>query len=184
LVLVVEPATNADLPMIYTLYFQVFNKSPLQEVSSSGGRTVGKLSLQKAMFLHIFHLFIERLYNSSRSASIKVLFDKKSDMIPNKVMYNNKIVGFCFIKKHSPRVFEIGIIAIQEAKRRLGLGFQTIDCIKTKAKAEGATRLIVRASGAKQAVGFFERCGFKQAFEENIFMLNIADSKEDNVLTF
>jgi ribosomal protein S18 acetylase RimI-like enzyme len=163
--------------MIYKIYFQAFNQSPLQEVSSSVSRNVGNLSLPKTLVLHTFHLVIERLYNSSRSPPVKALFDKKSDMIPHKVVYNNQIVGFCFIKKHNLHVFEIGIIAIQESERGLGLGFQTIDCIKREAKKDGATRLIVRASGVKQATGFFERCGFTKVFRENIFFLNIGESK-------
>jgi N-acetylglutamate synthase-like GNAT family acetyltransferase len=180
--LLVEPASNTDLPLIYSLYFQVFNQSPLQEVSSSGNRNVGKLSFPKAYFLNLFHLLLDRLFNASRG-SLKVLFDKKGDMILNKVVYNKEIVGFCFLKKHNSKVFEIGIIAIKDEKRDLGLGSHTIACIKSKAKEEGATRLIVRASGIKHAAGFFERCGFKQAFQENIYLLNIDNSDEGALLT-
>jgi GNAT superfamily N-acetyltransferase len=184
LVLVLQPTTNADLPKVYNIYFQTFNQSPLLEISSSDKRNVGTLSFSKAFFLHTFHLIIERLYNSTRGSPVRALYDKKGDMIPLKIVYNNQIVGFCFIKKHTSKVFEIGIIAIQQTNRGLGLGFQAIECIKQIAKDEGATRVIVRASGAKQAAGFFEKCGFKEIFPENIFLLNINASKEANILTF
>ncbi len=94
-------------------------------------------------------------------------------MIPFKVIADDEIVGFCFLKRFNSRVFEVGLIGVLESKRGLGIGSQTIDLIKQYVKKMGATRLIVRASGITQAAGFFAKCGFKPAFSEEVFFLDV-----------
>ena len=118
-------------------------------------------------------MILERLFISSQSGRISVLSDSSVDMIPLKIVYEQEIIGFCFLKKHNSEVFKAGIIAIEKSKRGLGLGINTIKLIKQRAMSSGAKRLIVRASGAKQVTGFFVQCGFKRAFSEEILFCNI-----------
>ena len=171
--LLVETAKFQDLSFIYNVYFQAFGQSPLQNVSLSKERQVGRLSVIKAIFLHLFHIVVERMFISIQTARVAALIDHNVDMIPLKIVYENQIIGFCFLKKHNPKVFEVGIIALKKNKRELGLGFQTIEIIKRRVKAEGAGRLIVRASGVRQVAGFFTKCGFKQAFSEEILFCDV-----------
>jgi N-acetylglutamate synthase-like GNAT family acetyltransferase len=94
-------------------------------------------------------------------------------MVPFKIVDDGEIVGFCFLKRFNSRVFEIGLIGVLQSKRGLGIGSQAIDMIKKYVKKMGAIRLLVRASGTKQVAGFFTKCGFKQAFSEEVFFLDI-----------
>lgn len=101
------------------------------------------------------------------------LIQSRWDMIPFKIVANNKIVGCCFLLKHNTKVWEIGIIGVLKTMQGQGIGSQTVEAVKRYVRKMGASRIIVRASGVRQAAGFFVKCGFKKAFSEEGFFLDV-----------
>ncbi len=66
---------------------------------------------------------------------------------------------------------KIGRIAVKKDKRKLGLGEKLVRELLRKAKEDGAKKIYLGAQ--TQAVGFYEKCGFKKVgtpeyLEENI----------------
>lgn len=165
---------------MYAIYFEAFEQTTLQGaiLSDTPTRRIGKLSMPRAMLVHLFHIMVERLIVASEQGQITPIFKGNLDMIPFKVIADNEIVGFCFLKKFNSRVFEVGLIGVLESKRGLGIGSQTIDLIKQHVKKMGASRLVVRASGTKQVAGFFTQCGFEQAFSEGVFFWTLLNNSQ------
>jgi GNAT superfamily N-acetyltransferase len=162
--------------MVYSIYFEAFKQTTLHGaiLFDIPKRRIDRLTLPKTIITHLFHILLERLIVVSRQGRITPLFQGNLDMIPFKVIADDEIVGFCFLKRLNSRVFEVGLIGVLESKRGLGIGSQAIDLIKQYVKKMGANRLIVRASGIKQVAGFFTKCGFKQVFSEEVFFFDIA----------
>jgi len=161
--------------MVYAIYFEAFKQRTLQGaiLFDIPKRRTDRLTLPRTIIIHLFHILLERLIVASQQGRITSLFQSNLDMIPFKVIADDEIVGFCFLKRFNSRVFELGLIGVLKSKRGLGIGSQTIDLIKQYVKKMGANRLIVRASGIKQVAGFFTKCGFKLAFSEEVFFLDI-----------
>lgn len=173
--ILLQRAKNSDLPTIYAIYFKAFKQSGLQGtiLYDIPQRQIERLSLPKVMITHLFHIMIERLIVVSQKGSVSALFQNNSDMIPFKITLDGEIVGFCFLKWVNLRVMEVGLIGVLKCKRGLGIGFEAIDLVKKYAKHLGVSRLVVRASGIKHSTGFFNKCGFKQAFCEEVFFEDI-----------
>ena len=159
---------------MYTIYFEAFSQTTLQVsvLSDLPKRRIDRLTLPRAICTHIFHILIGRMSVASQQGSIKPLFQSRFDVLPLKIIVQDEIVGFCFLLRLNPLVFELGIIGVLEGKRGLGIGFQAVEAVKRHVKRMGASRLIVRASGIKQVAGFFIKCGFKQAFSDEVFFLD------------
>lgn len=172
----IQRAKLKDLPDVYAIYFEAFKQQTMQGnlLFDVPEWRIEKLTLSKTIFIHLFHMLIERLIVASQQGSIFSLFKNNLDLIPFKVVTNDKIVGFFFLKRYNSRVFEVGLIGVLESKRGLGIGSQIMDLIAQRAKKMGACRLIVRASGLKQVKAFFTKCGFKQSFSEDVFFLDVA----------
>src|SRR3990172_10647832 len=167
----IQRASLKDLPTVYKIYFETFQQSPLQGgvIFDTPARKIGKLSLLRTLLIHFFHIFVERLYVISQTGGIAAFSQSNVDMVPLKIVADREIIGFCFLKRCNPKVFEVGLIGLLESKRQLGIGSQTIELVKQHVRKMGASRLTVRASGIRQVTVFFTKCGFKQAFSEGVF---------------
>ena len=172
----IQRAKLQDLPDVYAIYFEAFKQPTMQGniLFDVPERRIEKMTPPKTIFVHLFHILLERLIFASKQGSLFSLFKNNLDMIPFKVVTNDEIVGFFFLKMFNSKVFEVGLISVLESKRGLGIGSQIMYLITQYVKKMGACRLIVRASGIKQVKGFFTKCGFKQSFSEGVFFLDVA----------
>ena len=174
--LTIQRAKLKDLPSVYAIYFEAFKQPTMQGdiLFDVPERRIENLSILKTLAIHLFHIILERLNVVCQEGNLFSIFRNNLDMVPFKVVINEEIVGFFFLKKFNSKVFEVGLIGFSENKRGLGFGSKTIDLITQHVKKMGARRLIVRASGIKQVKGFFNKSGFKQSFSEGVFFLDVS----------
>lgn len=158
------------------MYFEVFPQTTLHGslLFDLPKRRIKRLTLLRTIAIRLFHVLLGRLYFACQRGSITPLIQSQWDMIPFKIVAKNRIVGCCFLLKHNTRVWEIGIIGVLKTMRRQGIGSQTLEAVKRYTMKMGASRIIVRASGARRAAEFFVECGFKKGFSEQVFFIDIS----------
>lgn len=74
------------------------------------------------------------------------------------VLFKNKIIGSCLLKKISGRQARIRQMAIKEEFQNLGLGKKLLNFVETYAKNKKYSNIIITARFS--AVGFYKKQGF------------------------
>jgi N-acetylglutamate synthase-like GNAT family acetyltransferase len=174
----IVPVSIRDLPTLYAVYFAVFpgssNRGALLE---SMQKKSGMPDQPRALVIYLLHIILGRLETARNKGSLRALFQSRWDMVPYLICEGGEVVGCCFLLSHDPRVMEIGIIGVVSSVRGRGVGARAVKVIKQYAATKGVTRIVVRASGLRDAAGFFLKSGFRSAYSERTFSIKVDEDE-------
>jgi GNAT superfamily N-acetyltransferase len=175
----IREVSTRDLPELYAIYFDAFPRSHGEDgvpPDSPEGKTA-KLTLIRAIAIHLLHVSLGRLTYAHDRADPWSVLSGRGDMKPFLIMRGSEPVGCCFLLRHTPEVWELGIIGVTSSMKKKGIGSKAVEEVKRYASSRGARRIVVRASGIRSATAFFLGCGFKKAYAETHLTLDLGDGR-------
>jgi len=171
----IRKAKFLDLKRAYSIYFEAFNDDPFQGLYNTPERKKAQMTIVRAIITRLVHIWSSRLTIAFQNSSIIPLFQSRWDPIPLEIIANGEPIGCCFLVRLSEDAYELGIIGVLKAKRKIGIGALAVEAVKKYLKEKGASR-IVAGSGPRRTGGFFMKCGFKLAFSEDTLSYNLTNN--------
>jgi N-acetylglutamate synthase-like GNAT family acetyltransferase len=79
---------------------------------------------------------------------------------------DEEMLGCCMLKKIDPHTLQLRQMAVKNNLQRKGIGASIMSFVETLSRDKGYKKIIMHARDS--AIGFYERCGYKQKGEQFI----------------
>jgi len=116
----IRRAKFLDLKRVYSIYFETFNDDPFHSLYSTPERKKVQINSMRLIITRVVHIWSSRLAIAFQNSSFLPLFQSRWDPIPLEIIANGEPIGCCFLVRLSEDAYELGIIGVLKAKRKIG----------------------------------------------------------------
>ena len=162
--------------LLYEAYFEALReeKRNWSLVQLETPQPSPKLTLQRAVMIHLIQKLFARSHAVARTGSVHALFDKMWNPLVLEILAENKLVGCAFVARQSVNVFQINVVSSVKPKQKEWVLADVFLTLKQYLRKFGATRIITRSS-EEETKRVLRACGFEGVFYDNVLYLDVTN---------